>query len=127
LPDAVCTPGEADPRVTPANLSSTICRRGYTASVRPSREVSHQAKIRVTRAYGIGDVPFAKIELDHLIPLSLGGASTDANLWPQLRQGPTNVADKDALAQRLNRKVCTGQLGLRTAQHEIATNWITAH
>jgi hypothetical protein len=72
-------------------------------------------------------MPFSRIELDHLIPLSLGGASTDANLWPQLREGPSNVADKGALALRLNRRVCSGQLGLRAAQHAIATNWLTAH
>ena len=126
LPDRACTPGEADPRVTQANVGSTICRRGYTASVRPPAEVSHQIKIRLTRAYGIGDRPFSEVELDHLIPLSLGGASTDANLWPELRQGPYDVEDKDAVGVRLNRKVCEGRLSLQAAQHAIATNWRTA-
>ncbi|MCW2599759.1 MAG: hypothetical protein JWM02_1588 [Frankiales bacterium] len=126
LPDPVCTPGEADPRVTPANVLTTICTRGYTASVRPPKDVSHQLKIRLTGAYGIGDMPFADVELDHLIPLSLGGASTDANLWPQLRHGSHNVEDKDAVAERLNRRVCRGELGLRAAQHAMATDWRTA-
>jgi hypothetical protein len=126
LPDASCTPGEADPRVTPQNLRSTICRRGYTASVRPPKEVTNRIKVRLTRAYGIGARPFSEIELDHLIPLSLGGASTEANLWPQLRSGPANVSDKDDIAQLLNRRVCRGQESLADAQHAIATNWKTA-
>jgi hypothetical protein len=126
LPDARCTPGEADPRVTPQNLRSTICRRGYTASVRPPKEVTNRIKVRLTRAYGIGDRPFSEIELDHLIPLSLGGASTEANLWPQLRSGPDNVSNKDDIAQLLNRRVCRGQESLAQAQHAIATNWKTA-
>lgn len=126
LPDPVCTPGDADPRVTPANVRTTICRRGYTASVRPPQEVTYRLKIRVTRDYGIPDVPFSEVELDHLIPLSLGGSSEVANLWPQRRTGPYDVEDKDAVAERLNRKVCRGQLGLREAQQAIATNWRTA-
>ena len=126
LPDPVCTPGEADPRVTASNLRSTICRRGYTASVRPPRAVSHAIKLRLTKAYGIGSVPFSKVELDHLIPLSLGGASTDANLWPQLRSGAHNVDDKDAIAVSLNHRVCAGSVSLSAAQHAMATNWETA-
>lgn len=126
LPDPACTPGEADPRVTPDNVHSTICRRGYTKSVRPAREVSHLLKIKVTRAYGIATVPFSKVELDHLIPLSLGGSSSQRNLWPQFRAGPANSEDKDTIAATLNSKVCSGQLGLRQAQQEMATNWRTA-
>jgi len=122
----VCTPGAVDPRVTPANVRTTICRRGYAASVRPSREVSHQLKIRVTRDYGIGQVPFSTIELDHLIPLSLGGSSAVSNLWPQQRRGPHNAEDKDAVGEQLHARVCSGQLNLREGQRAMATNWETA-
>lgn len=126
LPDPVCTPGSVDPRVTPDNVSSTICRRGYAASVRPSREVSHQLKIQVARNYGMGQVPFSTIELDHLIPLSLGGSSAVSNLWPQRRRGPHNAEDKDAIGERLHALVCSGRLALREGQRAIATNWETA-
>ena len=107
-------------------MGSTICRRGYTASVRPPLEVTHAIKVRLTRAYGIGALPFAQVELDHLVPLSLGGSSSEANLWPQLRSGPHNVGDKDAVAVRLNRKVCSGQMRLADAQRAIAADWLTA-
>lgn len=125
LPDRRCTPGEADPRVTPANVAATICRRGYSASVRPSRDVSHAIKIRTSRAYGLQAVPFAQLELDHLVPLSIGGASTDRNLWPELRAGASGAATKDAVEERLHREVCAGRIGLRAAQTAIARDWRT--
>jgi hypothetical protein len=31
----VCTPGVRDPRAKQSNIRSTICRSGYTATVRP--------------------------------------------------------------------------------------------
>ncbi|MGB8652410.1 MAG: hypothetical protein WCD35_17320 [Mycobacteriales bacterium] len=126
LPDPVCTPGETDPRVTQKDLRATVCRRGWTASVRPPKEVTHRIKVEVTRAYGIGDVPFSQIELDHLVPLSLGGASTVTNLWPELRTGGADAADKDVVEQRLQDEVCRGRISLRAAQRAIATNWRTA-
>lgn len=36
LPDPACTPGAVDPRVTQNNISATICKRGYSTSVRPA-------------------------------------------------------------------------------------------
>ena len=125
LPDPRCTPGQADPRVTPANVRSTICRRGYSASVRPPQQVTYRIKVRTTRAYGV-TVPFSQVELDHLVPLSLGGASTDANLWPELRGGPRGAAVKDDVEVRLHDAVCSGRLGLRAAQRAIASDWTTA-
>jgi hypothetical protein len=126
LPDPVCTPGDVDPRVTPGNVARTICRRGYSAWVRPPQEVTHRLKLQVTRDYGIPDVPFSEVELDHLVPLSLGGASDVRNLWPQLRSGPHDVADKDAVAERLHALVCSGRKGLRAAQQAMATDWRAA-
>ena len=126
LPDPGCTPGEADPRVTPETVSSTICRRGYAASVRPPREVTDRIKVRVVRRYGLVGTPFARIELDHLVPLSLGGASTERNLWPELRAGTDGAAAKDDVEVRLHDQVCRGRVGLRAAQQAIARDWSSA-
>jgi hypothetical protein len=38
LPRHELTPGAMDPRVTQSNLRNTICRPGYTATVRPPFE-----------------------------------------------------------------------------------------
>jgi hypothetical protein len=35
LPDPACTPGATNPDVTQASIGSTICRAGYTCTIRP--------------------------------------------------------------------------------------------
>lgn len=109
--------------MTPATLADTICRSGYSASVRPPRDVTYRIKVRTAKAYGLSQVPFAQLELDHLVPLSLGGSSTDRNLWPEWRGGPTGADVKDDVEVRLHAAVCAGRLGLRSAQQQIARNW----
>jgi hypothetical protein len=66
-------------------------------------------------------------ELDHLIPLELGGSNRASNLWPQRYDGEWNARDKDKLEGRLHRLVCGGGLDLETAQRAIASDWIAAY
>jgi hypothetical protein len=121
LPDPRCTPGASDPRVTQANIHATICRYGYTRSVRPPESVTEPEKLASMAAYGDSGSP-RHYEYDHLIPLELGGAPNDPrNLWPEPGATPN---PKDRLERRLNRAVCAGELALRTAQSEIARDWI---
>lgn len=51
LPDPACTPGAIDPAVTQANISSTICRSGYTSTVRPPASDTGRWKIRTYLYY----------------------------------------------------------------------------
>ncbi len=44
LPDGTCTPGAIDPAVTQANLRETICKPGYTKTVRPPVNETNAAK-----------------------------------------------------------------------------------
>jgi 5-methylcytosine-specific restriction endonuclease McrA len=60
-------------------------------------------------------------ELDHLVPLYLGGADTLDNVWPQC--GPKGVAlddryfkEKDKVEYSPDRQVRQGKLDLATAQ-----------
>ncbi len=46
LPDPTCTPGAVDPGVTQSNLPQTICRSGYSSSVRPPAAVSLNHPLR---------------------------------------------------------------------------------
>lgn len=124
LPDSGCTPGAIDPAVTQANLHRTICRSGYTRSVRPPESVSAPEKRASMVAYG--DHGSARgYEYDHLVALELGGARNDArNLWPE----PGGVPNpKDQLENRLREQVCDGSLRLAVAQREIATDWVAAY
>ena len=121
------TPGAVDPSITQANIATTICRPGYARSVRPAFAVTEPIKRRLMDAQHPGE-SFADYELDHLIPISLGGAPLDLrDLWLQPRHGQANAADKNALAYVLWRLVCERRVPLRTAQHAIRRDWTTAY
>lgn len=122
LPDRRCTPGALNPAVTQATIGSTICVKGWTATVRPPVSWTSKVKTEMTRAYGrsTGSVG----ELDHLIPLELGGApAARANLWFE----PGSIPNpKDRVENTLRAAVCAGSITLAQAQREIAPDWTTA-
>ncbi|WP_380784442.1 hypothetical protein, partial [Sphingomonas sp. R86520] len=100
------TPGAVAPSITQANIGATICRPGYARSVRPAFAVTEPIKRRLMDAQHPGESS-ADYELDHLIPISLGGAPLDLrDLWLQPRRGQANAGDKNALAYVLWRLVC---------------------
>jgi len=125
LPDRACTPGALDRHVTQANLASTVCRPGgYTKSVRPPVAVTRVEKRAALVAYG-DTGPSSNYELDHLVPLSLGGSpNSPANLWPQPGSAPNA---KDKLEGALLDLVCSDRMPLAEAQQAIATDWVTAY
>jgi len=116
LPDRRCTPGAIDPAITQANIQSTICRTGYTETVRPPESQTEAFKFgEAYPAYGIPSGTAS--ELDHLVPLELGGANDAANLWPEVGPVPN---PKDTVEAALNTAVCDGQVSLARAQRAIA-------
>ncbi len=122
LPDPRCTPGAIDPAVTQADIASTICAPGYTTRVRPPE--SQTEAFKFGQAYpGYGLAPGTQSELDHLVPLELGGANDAANLWPEAGPIPN---PKDGVEDALHRAVCDGQVSLASAQRAIASDWETA-
>ncbi len=122
LPDPACTPGAIDPAVTQADIKSTICRSGYTATVRPPAGETDSAKYKVTyAAYRVKHS--VSSELDHLVSLELGGANDIANLWPEVGKQPN---PKDAVENALHKAVCSGTVTLAAAQQAIASDWMTA-
>ena len=120
LPDPKLTPGETFD-VTPAD----ICVPGYAKKV---RAVPAWLKRQAYAEYGITQYKTGDYEVDHLIPLSLGGSNSIRNLWPQsTKTSPWNSYVKDALERKLHKLVCSGELDLKTAQSGIASNWIEAY
>lgn len=74
------------------------------------------------------DADPCRCEVDHLIPLELGGTNSLPNLWPQPRSAkPWNSVQKDQVEKQLNTEVCSGQIDLDVAQREIASDWIAAY
>ena len=123
-PDPRCTPGAVNPQVTQSEIGQTICRRGWTASVRPPESVTEPEKRAAMRAYGDSG-PLHAYEYDHLIALELGGATNDPrNLWPERGASPN---PKDQLERRLNRLVCERRMALAEAQRLIAGDWTSAY
>jgi hypothetical protein len=109
----VLTPGVLNPAVTQATIASTICRRGWTRTVRPPVDYTNVLKRRQLRQYGRRGPPSAYQE-DHLISLELGGSPADPrNLWPEPYPRASAV---DQIENDLNRRVCTGSLTLAEAQ-----------
>ena len=128
LPNPRLTPGAVDPAVTPHNLQSTVCVKGYTATVRPDKRFTNQLKREQMRQYGYEDANPQHYEEDHLIPLNIGGNPSDVrNLWPQPRYGAWSADQKYDLEFVAYKLVCSGQLDLKEAQQRIAHNWIDAY
>lgn len=122
MPDPGCTPGALNPGVTQANIDSTICKPGWTKTVRPPTSRTDRMKTQSARSYSLG--PDEKGEYDHLVSLELGGGPDDPrNLWVE----PGSIPNpKDAVENKLNDAVCSDLVPLAAAQKAIATNWVTA-
>jgi hypothetical protein len=127
LPDADKTPGSANPVLT----KSVFCAKDFTT--RKYRHISSQLRADVFSSYGIFDCHFPVVcgkvyELDHLIPLEIGGSNDQTNLWPQPRAThPWNAIIKDRLEDKLHSLVCDGKVSLKQAQDDIAKDWIAAY
>ena len=130
MPDPRCTPGTLNPAVTQATISSTICRSGWTATVRPPESITEPEKFASMDAYGDGG-PASSYEYDHDVPLELGGAVNDPrNLWPEPDYSTRSdfyLNPKDHLERALNPLVCAHTMPLAEAQRLIASDWVSAY
>ena len=115
LADPVRTPGVLNPDVTQANIRSTVCRQGWTETIRPPTSYTNALKAKQMRQYGESG-SLSDYQEDHLISLELGGNPTDPrNLWPEPYP---RAADVDRIENELNGQVCSGQLTLAQAQQK---------
>lgn len=115
-----------NPVVTQANLVTTICQPGWTEKVRPPTSYTGPIKSALIAGLPASSPHLASAyELDHWIPLELGGAPADpANLVLQLRTGfGGHAEEKDAEENQLHRKVCSGALTLTAARNQIRADW----
>ena len=118
--DPACTPGVLNPAVRQSTIKRTICRTGWTSTIRPPTSYTDPLKLLELKAYGDGGQSPSGFELDHLISLELGGAPSDPrNLWPESHQ---NSYKKDGLENSLRAQVCAGSITLAKAQRRIV-NW----
>lgn len=117
----VLAPGAVEPGVTPATQATTICRPAWLAGIRPPKDYTEAIKRKLFRAQKapgrLGDY-----ELDHGIPLGLGGcARCPENLWLQPRAAALR---KDREETALHHQVCAGTLSLDRARATIRQHWL---
>jgi hypothetical protein len=113
--DLVRTPGALNADVTQASIRSTICKRGWTKTIRPPTDYTNALKLKQMREYGVGGSP-TDYQEDHLISLELGGHATDPrNLWPEPYP---RGSEMDSIENDLNVKVCSGDMSLDEAQRK---------
>lgn len=115
------------PRLTPGDAldvtADDLCKPRHAEI---EGNISVRVKGQVFDRYGIrGDLIGHNV--DHLIPPELGGSNSLKNLWPQPLAGEWAYQMKNRLERRLRKLVCSGALDLKSAQQEIATDWIEAY
>jgi hypothetical protein len=109
------TPGARYSNVTQATISSTICVKGWTATIRPPASYTNALKRAQLEEWHYADQNPSHYEEDHLISLELGGAPrSKRNLWPE----PWSEAHKsDPRENAWHKKVCNRTMTLKQARH----------
>jgi hypothetical protein len=119
-------PGAVALAVTQTNIHETICISGYTRGVRPPSSVTNRIKRERFEEEKLPGTP-SDYELDHLIPLELGGCPDClTNLWMEPWSSP-GAREKDAVENYLHREVCNDQMSLGEAQKLIAGDWFAVY
>jgi hypothetical protein len=116
LPDPRCTPGAYFKNADRAH----ICKPGYTKTV---RNVSAALKQRVYAEYAITQHSRSSYEVDHLVPLELGGSNSITNLFPEAAAPKPGFHEKDRLENTTHDAVCSRARALRATQRSIAKDW----
>lgn len=129
VPDARCTPGGVNPSVTADVLRDPAWRTKEVRNCAESEAQKHSAY----RWYDIAKPQVNSnenqvCELDHLVPLELGGSDGMGNIWPEC--GPDGVTlkqryfkQKDEVENYLAEEVRAGRMSLGEAQRGIARDW----
>jgi hypothetical protein len=109
-PDQACTPGDTD-RLTTAEVCTPKTRPALAAADRR----------RILARYGYATWTGANGELDHRIPVFLGGRTDVRNVWPEPGPIPNR---KDRLESYVYNRICTWRtMRPRYAVHIFAGNW----
>ncbi len=114
LPNNYYTPGKAE-KVDVKQL----CAATFESSAKP---VADWQKNSALERYGVRPENFSG-ELEHLVPVSLGGTNDPDNLYPFHAQGEYTAEAKQRLAQKLHELVCDGKLSLKQAQDVFKKDW----
>ena len=122
-----------NPAVTQATIHSTICVSGWTATVRPPVSYTEPLKKQDIAQYASQHAndpnwTLSNTELDHRVPLELGGNPSDPNnLSPEEHVGTMGSLVKDKDENVFNKTVCNGSQTLAAAQTAFVAKWLAAY
>jgi hypothetical protein len=114
LPNNYYTPGKAD-KVDVKQL----CAATFDSSAKP---VADWQKNEALTRYGVRPESFNG-QLEHLVPVALGGTNDPDNLYPFHGQGEYTQDAKQRLAAKLHELVCDGKVSLKQAQDVFKKDW----
>ena len=101
--------------------ASIICVPGYASSV---RNVSTAAKKQLYAKYGVSyPQPLGAYEVDHFIPLEIGGSNDITNLWLEPATPTPGFHQKDQFENFEHGQVCNGTISAAEAQRRMVSDW----
>jgi len=114
-----------NPSLTPGAVlttdTSTICTPGYASRV---RNVSTATKKQVYAEYGASyPQPTGAYEVDHFIPLEIGGSNDIKNLWLEPATPTPGFHQKDQFENFEHDQVCDGTISAAEAQSRMVSDW----
>lgn len=121
-----------DPRLTPGEIRTTDRRQICGHSTREFRNVPVTLKVAARRAYGLTSARAGwcaaadGCEIDHRVPLVIGGGNTPGsirNLWPERPDGPWSFHVKDRCEASVGRAICAGRISVTAAQAIFLGDW----
>lgn len=127
-PNPKLTPGKVDTAKLSDLLAKYLCQKRMCTYSEAHRNVSSSEKNEVMAKYGVNSTG----EIDHFIPLGLGGSNDISNLWPQPEHNIWNGTDygfrkKDRLETYLINEVKDSHISPVDAQECIRADWIMCY
>jgi hypothetical protein len=116
-PDPNLTPGKVYKKVT----KEDVCTSGYSKRV---RDVASATKHKVYENYKLSyPKSDGSWEVDHFIPLGIGGSNDISNLWPEPASPKPGFLEKDVVENYLHKEICSGNIDIKVAQFMIHNDW----
>jgi hypothetical protein len=116
-------PSYKTPGATAKVKMDQLCAADFPTSMKP---VANWQRTEALGRYGIRSEDFSG-DLDHLVPVSLGGSNDPDNLWPFRASGTFTFEAKQALEVKLHEMMCAGKISLKDAQEEFRRDWTKAY
>jgi hypothetical protein len=129
VPDSRCTPGGIVPGLTADVLRDPQWRTRCIRNCQSSNAQKHVTYEWYGLARPVDNSGQNQVcELDHLVPIELGGADGLGNIWPECGPDENALQDryfkcKDRVEDYLAAKVLAGEMPLEQAQIGIAVDW----